>query len=108
MAKHLLEQRIVARDEAGRCSYRGVGGLKCAVGCLIKDKYYDKMMEGESADDLLVKAAVRSSLGLQRITSKMSIIMAKMQNIHDDEDPAEWGREIEWLANDQGLKWNFG
>lgn len=36
-----------------RCAYRGLGGLKCAIGCLIPDEEYDPRMEGMNATDML-------------------------------------------------------
>lgn len=53
MVAHLREQRAfsftIKRLENGepqyRCAYRGKGGVKCAVGCLIPDDVYSKDME---------------------------------------------------------------
>lgn len=50
VGKHLLtqnEQSLVDRDTDRSCAYRGDGGLKCAVGCLITDEAYDPAIEGQ-------------------------------------------------------------
>ena len=39
-------------EAGGLCEYRTPDGAKCAIGCMIPDEYYDKNMEGNSADDL--------------------------------------------------------
>lgn len=44
---HLLTQGKRAMLPGGyACAYRGAGGTKCAVGCLILDEAYDHRMEG--------------------------------------------------------------
>ncbi len=35
-----------------RCMYRGPGGLKCAVGCLLTDEEYDPEMEGKAVYEI--------------------------------------------------------
>jgi hypothetical protein len=44
VATHLLAQNKRAANERG-CQYR-VEGLRCAVGCLISDENYSKLIEG--------------------------------------------------------------
>ena len=53
MAAHLLKQgeRSVSPINPQQCRYRGDHGLKCAVGALIKDKFYKPSLEGRGATD---------------------------------------------------------
>ena len=39
---HLLAQgvRSIRKSKMYMCAYRGAGGLRCSVGCLIKDEFY--------------------------------------------------------------------
>lgn len=55
VARHLFEQGTQAyNDNIEQCRYRGPGGTKCAVGCLIPDEAYDPEMEGWSVDYVVV------------------------------------------------------
>lgn len=55
VATHLFKQgrRAVRGCAEVVCAYRGVGGLKCAVGVLIPDQLYTEMMEGSTVFGLL-------------------------------------------------------
>ena len=54
VARHLFAQGTRAHDEiTDQCRYRGPGGTKCAVGCLIPDEAYDSEMEGWSVDQVV-------------------------------------------------------
>jgi hypothetical protein len=43
---HLLAQGVRSMKYLDMCAYRGAGGLRCAVGCLIKDEFYHESLEG--------------------------------------------------------------
>lgn len=50
MVNHMRTQGRQSFDEAGEtCAYRGVGGLRCAVGALIPDTAYYSGIEGRGA-----------------------------------------------------------
>lgn len=49
IAIHLAKQQQVSMKESGGCWYRGEGGMKCAVGCLIPDEAYSDNIEGAGA-----------------------------------------------------------
>lgn len=56
VATHLLTQNARSMGTApqmeGRgCLYRGENGRMCAVGCLIKDEFYDPILENEPVRD---------------------------------------------------------
>jgi hypothetical protein len=40
------------KARAGRCCYRGPRGLRCAIGVLIPDEFYDKKFEGKTVSQL--------------------------------------------------------
>ena len=57
VVKHLAKQKtksVLPRPHGNdmQCVYRGEGGMKCAVGCLIPDELYDPDMEGDTVDQL--------------------------------------------------------
>lgn len=111
--KQCRGKTITSPDEPA-CAYRNDAGLKCAVGCLIADKYYDKALEGMIAHDDPVMDAVRQSLADEGIIIPESIgdyakdpvnfetvatverLLREMQRIHDHFTPSEW--EMEFIA----------
>jgi hypothetical protein len=78
VARHLARQGRKATDKNGECSYRGKGGLKCAVGCLIRDSEYRSNMEGESVFSL-----VRTGMLPTRL-KRARRLLARLQSAHDD------------------------
>jgi hypothetical protein len=55
VTKHLLTQDEQSIGEDNTCLYRSPKGLKCAIGCLIKDKFYTKELESNPIEHSLVK-----------------------------------------------------
>ena len=51
VARALVKQGQPALNPGGWCSYRGVGGMRCAVGHLIPDELYSRNMEHVGASD---------------------------------------------------------
>lgn len=99
VAVHLLDQGEPARRNAGGtgCAYRGVGGLKCAVGCLIPDEDYDAIIEGTVTGPCLFKATHPSTreLKMRELLTKLDLVqhldlLRRLQFIHDDHDPDDW------------------
>jgi len=88
----LTEQLPIIRDalvEQGEqsqfyndCMYRGPDGLKCAVGFLITDKYYDSSFEQEATDAPQVVMALEDSLDIRLDESDIELLNS-MQDIHD-------------------------
>lgn len=76
VATHLAAQGKPASDEAGHCFYR-MGGLSCAIGCLIPDDRYEPEMDKGS--------------GLKYVQEKMKDILdindgfflRELQLVHD-------------------------
>lgn len=92
---HLIAQRAQSKADirnpnSGKvssiCAYRGADGLMCAVGCLIKDEFYDPQLETKTSDDEDVMSAVNASIGSDYITDHMNDLiklMDRWQAYHD-------------------------
>ena len=108
VAAHLLKQNKKAEGPAihvraedieyteAVCKYRSKGGLKCAVGCLILDEYYDERMEGNSVSQLMHEFP--NAMTAAGITDSNSDLLRDMQEIHDCNEPEEWEYELKYCA----------
>lgn len=75
----------VGKGSYTSCRYRTGEGLKCAVGCLIKDEFYSETYEGSGVYDADVVDAVSKSIGIQPgETEDVFSLLGCLQNIHDD------------------------
>lgn len=91
---HLLNQGERSVDADGSCAYRGIDGLKCAVGCLISDEDYNDSMEGIIVFDLgWVRPCNESLLGY-------------LQEMHDKVSPSLWEIHLQDIADTWGLNYN--
>lgn len=99
--KHLLKQKEQATDDengTGGCRYRGVDGLKCAVGCLITNAAYTPKCEGHTPNELGIRGGrwifgpLAKALNQSRIPAREStqMLLSTLQEIHDNEEPIEW------------------
>ena len=95
VAKHLLEQMEKSEDE-GRCLYRGSNGKKCAIGCLIPDKFYNPSLEGKliTHNDILETLHQGGYSG-----DKMFLLMSDLQKVHDFVIASNWQRELKVIAS---------
>ena len=110
---HLLAQGVRSIRKSliqDMCAYRGAGGLRCAVGCLIKDEAYHKGLEGTSAlellrqcqtdekeedrQTLLKEALIKSGIDLKPATTYM---LSDLQYLHDRQKPKDWKQELQKL-----------
>ena len=98
VTRHLITQGERSEDSE-MCLYRH-GNLKCAVGCLITDQFYDAGIEGSHPRDEVVRQALRDSLGTDDLPVQL---LAKLQHIHDYEPPGHWIDGLAELARDRGL-----
>ena len=130
IAAHLLRQKIKSKPGGGAmCRYRHYDEtsgtmLKCAVGCLIPDEFYDEKaegigitavfpLEGEWMRSTAAHSTWLSSL-TQRImeereqalckmlndsrisaTAEMHTLLKMLQSIHDERPPEEWEAALE-------------
>lgn len=92
MFLHLLAQNERAINIHG-CAYRGEENLQCAVGCLIKDEYYDESLEGKSPFrgvlDAVLKSLPKEQVDVFKdnddLRADLSDFLYKCQhNLHDD------------------------
>ena len=102
---HLLAQgvRSIRKSKMYMCAYRGEGGLRCAVGCLIKDEFYHEDLEGRAMlpdkkeDDhqmLLEEALIKSGIDLN---STMTHMLGDLQSLHDTVKPEVWKQRLQNL-----------
>ena len=114
--RHLLKQNkksIRGSANGGICLYRGPRGLKCAIGCLIKDKFYSESIEGGAFGDAfypsdqkktkLLKDALKSS-GI-KLDKKMIEMLDALQATHDSFDPPLWEEQLMSIAEQLRLKY---
>ena len=103
---HLLAQGVRSIRKSlipDMCAYRGAGGLRCSVGCLIKDEFYTRSLEGiamwadEKEEDrqmLLEEALIKSGIDLKPATTYM---LSDLQYLHDRKKPKDWKQELQKL-----------
>jgi hypothetical protein len=89
VTKHLLTQnRRSLHPDGIHCAYRGAGGTKCAVGCLIPDTAYRKSLEGHSVNHPSVKQAlIAKGVDMRPLVHEALVIL---QRIHDMTLPKYW------------------
>jgi hypothetical protein len=101
VVNHLLNQGKLATNGKGACAYRSEEGLKCAVGCLIPDKFYDKEIEGKLVSNIFKNFPwIMEKSGLSPASEPL---LARLQTIHDIEYPS--GR---WRASLVTIAYTFG
>lgn len=85
-AQQRRSARVNAWDEAGNdlgsvCMYRGPDGLRCAVGGIMPDAFYDHNLEGDTPSVLVERGLLRATpLGLD--------LLRALQRAHDSRYPA--------------------
>ena len=99
---HLLAQGEKSMSYTGLsdvCSYRGEGGVQCAVGCLIKDEFYHKDLEGLSISPVKRGGSVDKALldsGID-LSPEMAHMLNDLQYLHDTNDPEIWEQRLQKL-----------
>ena len=93
VSEHLLAQNEQALDGNWECVYRNETGLKCAVGCLIKDEFYFENLEytGLSRTGPIAKALKKSGVVMTR---EMLDLLQRLQKLHDHKEPEAWKEEL--------------
>lgn len=94
---HLRAQNAVsllATDDQS-CAYRGLNGLKCAVGCLISDEEYDPKMENNNLKYLMQNFP---TLFISSLDRQCKNLMRRMQLIHDATSPEMWENSFQEVA----------
>ena len=98
MVKHLRDQGALSTSEGGGCAYRGQKGLKCAIGVLIKDEFYDKGIEGSCSSSVFLEALEKS--GWVDVQNSM---LHSTQLVHDLQDIHYWEIGFSKVADKYGL-----
>lgn len=99
VANHLLTQNAKAQD-GFHCRYRTKDGLKCAIGCLIKEEDYKPEMEYHLADGPRISE-------LSYLKSVKGSFLRKLQFIHDIWNVADWKIQLERFAKKENLEVRF-
>lgn len=111
---HLLQQGkkshkklLIYGEETVTCAYRGEGGLKCAVGCLILDEHYHPQMEngtptGYNDVGELVRRSICASLGTPLVNEKHVDMqfLRRLQLIHDENPVDRWPMMLDQVEKD--------
>ena len=68
--------------------------MSCAVGCLIKDEFYDPAMEGKLLPNSdLLQNAVTMSIG-RKLTAHTIDVMSVLQRVHDSTPIRAWPERL--------------
>lgn len=102
VAAHLLKQKQRSMWNEEECAYRGANGLKCAIGCLIPDEFYDIDMERRDVINLLVDF----NLGFEVNPSGKRLLWS-LQECHDIVNPDDWNTALRSIADHFNLRVNF-
>lgn len=89
------------------CVYRGggkCGTLKCGVGHLIADEFYDPEMENEIASSILVYNAVGDSLGF-KLSEYDARMLNELQEVHDNLDVVGWEHGFKNVADKNAIEY---
>ena len=107
VVEHLLWQNEVSVDRRGRCAYRGLSGLKCAVGVLVTDNEA-KYMEPWGSVYFCQKYGALP----RRLIPHMKLL-TDLQKVHDDASKHcmkamsvdDWPHELRQVAEKYGLEY---
>lgn len=89
VAEHLMTQGaqsvIRSKNLERICAYRGDGGLKCAIGCLIPDDYYSPDMEGAGVFENVALLRVLITVGIYHPGNALRLrFLLDLQDVHDE------------------------
>ena len=98
VSRHLLTQNKRAEFKGFGCVYRGDGGTKCAIGCLIPNKYYRDEMDNDGdgiGDSINVEELLYKYPNLPlRFRHLPTPFLEELQDIHDGVDVKKWKDEL--------------
>lgn len=97
--KHLLKQGKKSIDQdSNTCLYRGEGALRCAIGRLIEDSEYRRLMEGKSITALKIAGYTFKNFDVtDAVTLRM---LGALQSIHDHKQPSMWADALKELRKE--------
>jgi hypothetical protein len=107
VATHLIKQGKESRIGGG-CAYRGEGGLKCALGVLIKDEFYREIWNGDGLGPDVFEALESSGVVPMELTGDDDTrsdgeFLEGLQSIHDDIPSHCWFESLLAFADMTGL-----
>ena len=99
--EHLLKQNEKSLDPWSlSCYYRAQkedgNVLRCAIGCLIDDRFYSEEFENTSPNDPRVKEAIENTIPNWEYNANM---LCELQNIHDEHEVDRWSLSLEYLES---------
>lgn len=100
-----LRQQKVRSTERNVCLYRSSIGLKCAVGCLIKDDAYSLDLEGKAASAIEVRSALLAS-GVPSDDEDIINMLRRLQSMHDDVHTDKWENTFAFIAGKHNLTYS--
>lgn len=106
---HLLTQNQKSVNGGNGCYYRSDSGLKCAIGALIPDKDYKKIMDdsGDVSTNYYVRKVLIDEFGLLNSTPddrhEFMVLARKLQGVHDTVRCENWHIQLATAANDYKL-----
>lgn len=106
VAKHLIKQNCKSLDDITGCCYRGVNNTMCAVGCLIKDEFYNESLENKTVRNTYVKEALKFS-GIDVEDDSIIGMLIELQDTHDCNDVKYWRDHLTDCAKFRGLLYNI-
>ena len=90
-----VEEFLLKQNRASlyqnKCAYRGDNELKCAVGCLIPDPYYQQDMEDKGVEHL---ATAEINPKLRSFINRFIYVLGQLQSIHDSINISYWKESI--------------
>ena len=93
---HLLTQNARSESDDGlSCLYRGPNGLKCAVGCLIKDEYFSEYFFKNFNTAKVSDKDVLHVLELSGVSVDNLELLRGLQGIHDYSPVVDWKEKLE-------------
>lgn len=94
---------VLDRNGGTECLYRGPGGTRCFVGCLIPDNRYEEDMEGDAvgSDEHSFGPVAQLMESLGHDVKLLEVC----QEIHDNDDVENWEGRFESLAESFGLNY---
>lgn len=111
--KGVIDQgtKSVKESDPYSCVYRGPNNLKCAVGHLISDTYYDAGFESLGiADNDEIQDAVSESVGFELEDNAINLL-TDLQDYHDNTPLTNFVEEFKdqasLIARHLNLEWKF-
>lgn len=105
VAKHLVNQKVKAFSRSGKMCvcYDEKTGHRCAVGCLMPLKFYQRKNKFISLGALLPQIGIPIT-DRNELQQKYRIFLNSLQFIHDRCEPTTWAVDLRRFASKYDLK----